>query len=131
MKIGKSNYNRVGEEMLCPICGKHDWCLVSDNGDYAICARVESRFTVGEAGWRHKLDCDNYKLIKKVIKSKDYVYDNKYIMKVYKKLDFHPKSLIPLAKGLKVPKFALLDMGVGYDKDIWYFPMRNEKKQIT
>ncbi len=39
----------------CPICKKHDWCLVAADGKAAICQRVESAKRCGEAGWLHHL----------------------------------------------------------------------------
>lgn len=46
---------RVSKQNRCPICEKPDWCLVSADGETAICARVQSDHKVGEAGWLHKL----------------------------------------------------------------------------
>ena len=52
---------RVSKRNPCPVCGKPDWCLISQDGKAAICARIESDNPVGNmsAGWLHKLDCIN------------------------------------------------------------------------
>ena len=50
---------RVNRESPCPVCGKHDWCLVATDKCVAICARVQSALPKGEAGWLHKLT-DNW-----------------------------------------------------------------------
>jgi hypothetical protein len=50
---------RVNRESPCPVCGKHDWCLVAADKCLAICARVQSALPKGEAGWLHKLT-DNW-----------------------------------------------------------------------
>ncbi len=51
----RSNWLRVNKDSPCPICGKPDWCLVSQGGSAVICARVQSDREVGRAGWLHKL----------------------------------------------------------------------------
>lgn len=49
---------RVNKQNPCQICGKPDWCLISDDGKAAICARIESDKPAGNkgAGWLHQLD---------------------------------------------------------------------------
>ncbi len=51
-----SKWVRVNRHNGCPVCGKPDWCLISEDGKAAICARIESDTKAGEAGWLHKLD---------------------------------------------------------------------------
>ena len=51
-------FKRVSREQPCPICGKHDWCLVGSDKCVAICARVQSALQKGKAGWLHKLTDD-------------------------------------------------------------------------
>lgn len=52
------NWVRVSRVNPCPICGKPDWCLISEDGIAAICARIESDMIIGEkgAGWLHRLE---------------------------------------------------------------------------
>jgi hypothetical protein len=33
---------RVSKRNRCPVCDKPDWCLLSEDGKAAICARIES-----------------------------------------------------------------------------------------
>ena len=49
---------RVTKHNRCPMCGKPDWCLISQDGKVAICARIESNILAGKkgAGWIHTLD---------------------------------------------------------------------------
>lgn len=48
---------RVSKKNPCPVCGKPDWCMISPDGQSAICARVSSDKPVGNrgAGWLHRL----------------------------------------------------------------------------
>ena len=46
---------RVSRRLVCPVCGRPDWCLVTEDGTAAICPRVESNKRCGEAGWLHRL----------------------------------------------------------------------------
>jgi hypothetical protein len=49
---------RVSRRLVCPVCGRPDWCLVADDGTAAICPRTESAKRCGDAGWLHRLvDC--------------------------------------------------------------------------
>lgn len=53
-----SRWIRVSPRLMCPVCGRPDWCLVTEDGTAAICPRVESDRRCGEAGWLHRLsDC--------------------------------------------------------------------------
>jgi len=59
-----SKWVRVTKHNPCPICGKPDWCLTSEDGKSAICARTESDKPAGNkgAGWLHTLNSSNYQL---------------------------------------------------------------------
>ena len=59
--ITASKWLRVSKRNPCPVCGKHDWCLISQDGKAAICARIESDKPAGNkgAGWIHTLDNSN------------------------------------------------------------------------
>ena len=56
--ITASRWLRVTRHNPCPVCGKPDWCLLSQDGKTAICARIESDKPAGTkgAGWIHHLD---------------------------------------------------------------------------
>jgi len=48
-------FHRVSRGEPCPVCGKPDWCVVSNDGGTAICMRVESGRPHGRGGWVHVL----------------------------------------------------------------------------
>ena len=54
--------DRVSKENPCPVCGKHDWCLRSQDDSAAICQRIEqgSKKRCGDAGWLHVFRDDNF-----------------------------------------------------------------------
>ena len=56
--VTASKWVRVTKHNRCPVCDKPDWCLISEDGKAAICARIESANPVGNkgAGWIHRLD---------------------------------------------------------------------------
>jgi hypothetical protein len=53
-----SKWLKVNKHNLCPICGKPDWCLISEDGKAVICPRIKSDTVIGSkgSGWLHKLD---------------------------------------------------------------------------
>ena len=53
--IQKRQWQRVSRREPCRICGKSDWCTVSDDGA-ACCMRVESEKPLRNGGYLHKLD---------------------------------------------------------------------------
>jgi hypothetical protein len=61
-RIVNTKWIRVNRYNPCPICGKPDWCLISRDGEAAICARIESDKPAGHmgAGWIHLLDSPIY-----------------------------------------------------------------------
>jgi hypothetical protein len=46
---------RATKSTPCPICGKPDWCSVSDNGDVAFCMRIQSNMPCKNSAWLHFL----------------------------------------------------------------------------
>jgi hypothetical protein len=54
-----SSWIRVSKRRRCPICGRADWCLLTEDGTAAICPRVESDRRAGDAGWLHRLAEDH------------------------------------------------------------------------
>lgn len=53
----RKEWARVNKAMPCPVCQRHDWCMVAADGTAAICARLQSDKVVGQrgAGWLHRL----------------------------------------------------------------------------
>jgi hypothetical protein len=118
--------------MICPVCKKHDWCLVSDDGTQAICARIQegSIRKIGEAGYLFNLNGQGFAAVIKVQKSVNYAPDTKHVMKMYCSLNFAPEALKPLATHLGVSVDSLQNLGCGKSPKSWNFPMYNAKKEM-
>jgi len=46
---------RVTRSTPCPICGKPDWCTVSDDGEVVYCMRIQSNMQCKNDAWMHFL----------------------------------------------------------------------------
>lgn len=46
---------RVTKGKCCPVCGKPDWCMLSEDGSAAICPRTESKKFIEGSGYLHVL----------------------------------------------------------------------------
>lgn len=56
--MSNQTWGRASRGHPCPICEKHDWCLIAQDGSAAICQRIESSKVVqrpgrDRAGWLH------------------------------------------------------------------------------
>ena len=49
------SWQRVSRQQRCPVCGKADWCVVSDDESMALCMRIESDRPGKSGGWIHRL----------------------------------------------------------------------------
>jgi len=117
---------RVSKAKPCPICEKPDWCLMSDDGNAIICARIESDRKCGEAGWLHKLVEDSSKDYKKVRvrKPKPTVVQDFYRLAMEYRKNLKRPDVLSKAIGVSVD--SLTRMQAGWDsKGSYSFPMRN------
>ena len=46
---------RVSRSNPCPICGKPDWCTLSDDGEVVYCMRIQSNMQCKNDAWMHFL----------------------------------------------------------------------------
>ncbi len=123
------DFSRVTRDMPCPVCKKSDWCLIANDGQSVICARIKSKKKCGEAGWLYKDDSfdELSPIIKKTVHSKK---DPKKIQEIYNRLDFSYGAIKYLASEFNIGWEVLRSMGVGYADGVWYTPMYNENFEI-
>lgn len=131
MKLGNRNYQRVNKTNPCPVCGKSDWCMISDDGYFVLCPRVD-------AGAMKKYKCGYLHYGTEFTKPNGIV-KHSYKMSLkplevanfYRKLAFNYHALQPLAEALSVPVYALQQLGAGRSRTNWYFPMYNEFQELV
>lgn len=123
----KQKWVRIGDLGInCPICGKPDWCRVSENGTWALCSRVPF---YSQQGTMHRINQN--KEIKNTVRNKNTVPIN------WKNLNdsfvkncgtWRIKQFAAL-KGLSVKN--LLRMQTGFDGECYTFPVYNDQFQIS
>jgi len=129
---------RVNKRHPCPICGKSDWCLYSEDGTAAICARIEegSKKRCGEAGYLHILKADNpasLKLrrtsrpVRPPRQAKDFNFAK--LAKQYQDR-MSQRQVRWLGASLGITPKSLQRLCIGFDGNAFCFPMRDENMRI-
>lgn len=68
------SYTRVSDAgVLCPKCGRGDWCLMRNDGKTCICSRMESGKPMGSSGWLHYLPAGEAQPVKCPSEPKEYL----------------------------------------------------------
>lgn len=134
--IGSPQFQRVSKKRPCPVCGRPDWCLISDDGTVAICPRTDAGASkrCGEAGWLHRLSaphtptpprCRAVTLRATASQPSE--------LKTYAARSVHHASrqaLMGLAGDLGVSVESLHRLSVGWDGWAWTFPMKDHRGHI-
>lgn len=129
-----ADYLRVNENRPCPICEKHDWCLVKrgDTPSSAICSRVESPTRWADAGWFHRLARDtppprgSFRVIKATTEP------DKRMAMIAERYRVAVKSgpLDRFAQSLGVSTESLHRLGIGWTGRGWAFPMQGRDGSV-
>lgn len=90
--------NVAKSRMLCPICGKPDWCMVSEDGKLVLCQRIQNDHPNRKGGWWHSLSDEPYEKIqkkKRKAKANSFALDMIYraVLKTFPLSDFHKENL--------------------------------------
>jgi len=127
---------RVNKAHPCPVCEKPDWCLYSEDGSAAICARVSegSRKRSGDAGYLHILRTDDRgpKVVRRIRRAegkRKYLPDFDVLVRQYQ-LRMSQRQLRWLGASLGVSPQSLKRLCAGYDGKAFTFPMRDENMRI-
>lgn len=128
---------RVNKNNPCPICNKPDWCVYSEDGQVAICARVSegSKKRCGDAGWLHVIGPDtgqtkNVKFsVKKFENSNTPKPDFDKLTRNYQER-LSDRQLRWLGESLGISPASLQRLGVGWDGNAFTFLMRDENQKI-
>ncbi|MFC1782020.1 hypothetical protein ACFL02_00355 [Planctomycetota bacterium] len=131
----RDGWKRVNRQNPCPVCGKSDWCLISEDGRAAICPRVESNKRAGEGGYLHRLtDTMNRprRPYRVSIKS-DKLQDLTKLARQYQTEAEKTSKIEVLAKNLGLSSESLRRLGVGwYEREsCWVWPLSNAQGRIV
>lgn len=130
-----NDYSRVSRGRACPVCGKPDWCLISrdDPPSKVICARVQSKTPVGEAGWLHKFRDDGWRhtCVRTVtVRAKPNApRDFGDLARTFQR-SVDPGTLADLAASLGVKVESLVRLGIGWNGRAWTFPMSDASGRV-
>lgn len=137
--IDGRSMRRVKKHKRCPVCGKPDWCLYSDDGRAAICARISegSVKRCGDAGWLHIFQ-SNEKLkyyAQNTILAVESSSGNSSAVAFSKLAGLFQKRLTDsllqrLSSSIGVSAESLKRLGTGFDGRTYTFPMFNENRKI-
>lgn len=134
---------RVSRAKPCPICGKHDWCLVAADGSAAICQRVEagSLKRCGDAGFLHILvdrhdghdrhRCGvRWRHAVKISPGQDALGPDFGRLSAKYQSQLTGEGLEALASSLGLSRGGLLRLGVGWDGRAYTFPMSDASGEV-
>jgi len=131
---------RVSEDILCPICGKPDWCLVSPDGKAAICSRIqEGSVNNNGAGFLHILDntyvpAKNFKKQRRWPINWNVIHDgySRAVTRLYESPDnsvcYH--IVMEMLENVGIEFSTLLQFGIGWDGEAFTFPIKNSNLDI-
>src|SRR5262245_27235458 len=114
----ETKWLRVNRERPCPICGKADWCLVTEDGSAAICPRTESTKRCGDAGYLHRLTDTPRPWVRPrvVFSSRPVPPDLSVLAQKYQRAA-SSEQLTGLAAHLHLPVGSLTEFRVGWAAD--------------
>jgi len=125
----ENEWRRADAHKKCPVCGKHDWCLIATNESAAICPRTEqgSVAYIEGSGWLHKFGDDKDPKPRLRAAPKPLPEHNSVLSTLYSKMRKHidKETLVRLSDNLSLSPKCLDLMGVGYSptKNAYAFPM--------
>ena len=124
----RNQWRRVNRAKPCPICKRPDWCLVSEDGGAAICARIESARRAGDARYLHRLRDDDFRPRHRIhfipMMPVAPAHDLADLAAEYRRA-VDPVRLNGLAAKLELSVVALDALGIGWSSahGAWSFPM--------
>jgi hypothetical protein len=125
------DFLRVSDaNIVCPICGRPDWCCVKRDGTVALCARTESNEPYGDAGWLHPLT--NYVVPPATVRDMDVVPRNWASLHNACRNRATAERVQALAIDLGVMPRSLRRLGVGWwGGEYWTFPIQDANRVLV
>lgn len=132
MMIRETKWIRVTKGHPCPICGKNDWCGVTEDRSAAHCMRVESPRPVQSGGYLHILKEQNKSVRRSTLKIQQPESPSKIsdLANYYDSI-MTPPLLLGIAAALGVSSASLSRLRVGYDGQAYTFPMQNASGPVV
>lgn len=132
----RNQWRRVRKGRPCPICERHDWCLLAADGSAAICARRESSKRCGEAGWLHRLRDDRdhpHRIVRSVPLTRAVRRNDLARLAAGYQNATAPAQLQVLTRslGLTVQSLKALCIGWADQYRAWSFPMRDTAGNVV
>ncbi len=121
---------RVTRSCRCPVCGKDGWCIVDAARGAAICARVESKRRVGDAGWMH---CDRaLPTVLSFDKPRAPLAEMQGSGAMQARFLVQGADRLPLlALSLGLSLVGLRRLATGWNGSAWTFPMLSHRREIV
>lgn len=114
----KTKWNRVSRSDKCPVCGKPDWCSVSDDGEVAYCMRIESPTKKG-SGYIHYLT-EQYEFQRQPERREEPASDIDWTQKARDMFNHQhaARKREETAEAISVPLWTMEDLlvGIGWDQ---------------
>lgn len=135
--MASEKMQRVSRQNPCPVCGKPDWCLVTEDHSAAICARIKegSVKSCGDAGYLH--------ILADRPKSRQHRSQRKFTVRLNDRPDrdftalqqqyrrqITSQQLNDLSERLGVSTQSLKRLRIGWDGKAYTFPMSNDFGKI-
>lgn len=117
----------------CPICGKPDWCRITENGEVVHCKRVESDWpNKNGIGWYHKMTEASVKPLARRVQEKKRRTDAEQHARFVKELRRARTAphVVMLGEKLGVCPAVLDILYIGWDGKGWVVPERNWRGDI-
>lgn len=131
-----AGFIRVTRRLRCPICGRPDWCLVSVDGERAVCKRQSSEIRWKDAGWLHHVRNGQRVSVASLPKHREpAALSSPELANMQRRFeaDVPMDRLIALASSLGVSQDSLDRIGVGFwaERGHWTFPMFRADGQVA
>lgn len=120
---------RVSRHHPCPVCGKPDWCSVSEDGGVAVCMRTPSGKPSKNGGWVHRIGDGRPRAAPSAPprRAKPPLFNAQALITAWT-AETSLDAIYGHAESLGVSATALASLGACWSKghEAWAFPMRDD-----
>jgi 5S rRNA maturation endonuclease (ribonuclease M5) len=128
---------RVSSNKPCPVCGKTDWCSISEDGSACICPRTEkgSKKYIDGSGYLHILkETEDWRIELARPEQKQLPEHNEVLAIIARKMckAITEEKLVDLAENLDISLASLkrLHLGYSFQQGAYSFPMQRHKNRL-